>query len=120
MVTVPTYSDAQLSKRRFGKVANGTDTNVPAVVATRLREFVGNANSPLARVRAMATKYHDEGYYSDGSDSMARPGHRTARIDELLEPNYYMVGDDEQLRRGYGAYGPPGWLPGPRGAGFLP
>ena len=96
MVTVPTYSDAQLSKRRFGKVANGTDTNVPAVVATRLREFVGNANSPLARVRAMATKYHDEGYYSDGSDSMARPGHRTARIDELLEPNYYMVGDDEQ------------------------
>ena len=96
VVTVPTYSDAQLSKRRFGKVANGTDTNVPAVVATRLREFVGNANSPLARVRAMATKYHDEGYYSDGSDSMARPGHRTARIDELLEPNYYMVGDDEQ------------------------
>lgn len=96
VVTVPTYSDAQLSKRSFGKVANGTDTNVPAVVATRLREFVGNANSPLARVRAMATKYHDEGYYSDGSDSMARPGHRTARIDELLEPNYYMVGDDEQ------------------------
>lgn len=96
VVSVPTYSDAQLSKRRFGKVANGTDTNVPAVVATRLREFVGNANSPLARVRAMATKYHDEGYYSDGSDSMARPGHRTARIDELLEPNYYMVGDDEQ------------------------
>ena len=66
------------------------------MVATRLREFVGNANSPLGRVRAMATKYHDEGYYSDGSDSMARPGHRTARIDELLEPNYYMVGDDEQ------------------------
>lgn len=96
VVTVPTYSDAQLSKRRFGKVANGTDTNVPAVVATRLREFVGNANSPLARVRAMTAKYHDEGYYSDGSDSMARPGHRTARIDELLEPNYYMVGDDEQ------------------------
>lgn len=96
VVSVPTYSDAQLSKRSFGKVANGTDTNVPAVVATRLREFVGNANSPLARVRAMATKYHDEGYYSDGSDSMARPGHRTARIDELLEPNYYMVGDDEQ------------------------
>lgn len=96
VVSVPTYSDAQLSKRSFGKVANGTDTNVPAVVATRLREFVGNANSPLARVRAMTTKYHDEGYYSDGSDSMARPGHRTARIDELLEPNYYMVGDDEQ------------------------
>lgn len=96
VVSVPTYSDAQLSKRRFGKVANGTDTNVPAVVATRLREFVGNANSPLARVRAMTAKYHDEGYYSDGSDSMARPGHRTARIDELLEPNYYMVGDDEQ------------------------
>ena len=96
VVTVPTYSDAQLSKRSFGKVANGTDTNVPAVVATRLREFVGNANSPLARVRAMTAKYHDEGYYSDGSDSMARPGHRTARIDELLEPNYYMVGDDEQ------------------------
>ena len=39
VVTVPTYSDAQLSKRRFGKVANGTDTNVPAVVATRLREL---------------------------------------------------------------------------------
>ena len=96
VVSVPTYSDAQLSKRSFGKVANGTDTNVPAVVATRLREFVGNANSPLARVRAMTAKYHDEGYYSDGSDSMARPGHRTARIDELLEPNYYMVGDDEQ------------------------
>ena len=96
VVSVPTYSDAQLSKRSFGKVANGTDTNVPAVVATRLREFVGNANTPLARVRAMTTKYHDEGYYSDGSDSMARPGHRTARIDELLEPNYYMVGDDEQ------------------------
>lgn len=96
LVDVPTWTDDQLGDKSFAQVPMQPDTEVPEVVSSRLPEFLGDASTPVEKVRNMANTFTAQGFYSDGTDGMSRSGHRNSRIGLLLDPDQPMIGDDEQ------------------------
>lgn len=74
-------------------------TDVPDVVAAKMAEYIGNAETPIEQMRAIETALHTKGFLSHGlaSDSVpSRAGHGADRIEELFTRNQ-MIGDQEQF-----------------------
>ena len=96
LVTPPVWSDQQLTGRAGSTLVQPELTNVPDGVGERLSEAVGEADTPVSRVRAMQQFFSTQGYFSNGSDGLSLPSHSTARLESLLDVNAAMIGDDEQ------------------------
>lgn len=89
------WSDEELEGHAFASTTNPADEGVPSLVAEAAREMIGDAAPGIAQVRAIQRTLHDEGFYSDGSDQLSLPGHRTSRIEDLLSSDQ-LIGDDDQ------------------------
>lgn len=72
-------------------------SEVPPEIAEKLTDFVGQASTPIAQLRAIAHHFSATGYYSDGAAGQAPSlsGHGAARLSALLSGDR-MIGDDEQ------------------------
>ncbi len=92
---VPT--DAELAQTGFAAVPLPPLENVPEIVALKANEFVGEAATPIERVRKLEAALAKQGAFSHGLDGEARSlsGHGAHRIASLLSAKQ-MVGDDEQ------------------------
>ena len=93
--TQPT--EAELQKAAFATVALPRTENVPQIVTTKANEFVGDAVTPLDRVRKLEAALSKQGAFSHGLDGEAKSlsGHGAQRIASLLSAKQ-MIGDDEQ------------------------
>lgn len=95
-VDQPSWTDAQLSGKSFATVSQPDMTEVPEAVSSRLPDFLGDADTPVERIRTMAQTFSSQGFYSDGSDGLSLPSHSNSRVTSLLDPEALMIGDDEQ------------------------
>lgn len=89
------WSDEELEGRAFSRTTSAADEGVPSEVADAATEMIGDAAPGIAQVRAIQRTLHDEGFYSDGSDQLSLPGHRTSRIEDFLSADQ-LIGDDDQ------------------------
>ena len=89
------WSDEELEGRAFARTTSAADEGVPSEVADAATEMIGDAAPGIAQVRAIQRTLHDEGFYSDGSDQLSLPGHRTSRIEDFLSADQF-IGDDDQ------------------------
>lgn len=96
-VSVPTFDKAKLATASFGNVTLPTLRNVPPIVQTKATEFVGKAETPLAKVQALANTLQQTGKFSNGLEGQVPSisGHGAARISSFLGAKQ-LVGDDEQ------------------------
>lgn len=97
VVSQPQPAEAELQKAVFATVSLPRSENVPQIVTTKANEFVGDAVTPLDRVRKLETALSKQGAFSHGLDGEAKSlsGHGAQRIASLLSAKQ-MVGDDEQ------------------------
>ena len=72
-----------------------SDTAVPSVVSEIASELAADATPGISQVRAIQQKLHDQGFYSDGTDQLSLPGHRSSRIERFLSEDQW-IGDDDQ------------------------
>lgn len=96
IIDTPTWTDAQLSDKALTTLTMPETSNVPESAGTRLSEFIGDASTPVERIRTMAQTFSSQGFFSDGSDKLSLPSHSTARLTAFLDPKKPMIGDDEQ------------------------
>ena len=89
------WSDEELEGRAFSSMTPPSDEGVPSDVSDAANEMIGDAAPGIAQVRAIQRALHDEGFYSDGSDQLSLPGHRTSRIEDFLSADQ-LIGDDDQ------------------------
>lgn len=89
------WSDEELEGRGFSASPGPADQGVPPQAAEAATELVGDAAPGIAQVRAIQRRLHDEGFYSDGSDQLSLPGHRTSRLEDFLSSDQ-LIGDDDQ------------------------
>ncbi|WP_258067222.1 transglutaminase domain-containing protein [Arthrobacter sp. GMC3] len=96
-VQLPTVDPNKLAGSDFGSVRLPKLENVPAVVATKANDIVGEADTPLKKVQALEGALQREGKFSNGLEGQtpSNSGHSAARITKLLSGKE-MVGDDEQ------------------------
>lgn len=92
---VPT--DAKLATRQAATTSMPLSTFVPEVVATSADAAIGDASTALARVRAIESELHTNGFFSHGLEGEvpSRAGHGAERMNALLGAKQ-IVGDDEQ------------------------
>lgn len=91
----PKWNEGQLSGRGLGGEPVATYEGVPDEIASLAADITITASSPLDRARALERYFRETGFYANGTQAPSRPGHSSARINELLEGEQ-MVGDDEQ------------------------
>lgn len=96
IIDTPTWTDAQLSDKALTTLTMPETSNVPESAGTRLSEFIGDASTPVEKIRTMAQTFSSQGFFSDGSDKLSLPSHSTARLTAFLDPKKPMIGDDEQ------------------------
>ena len=89
------WSDEELEGRAFSSMTPPSDEGIPSDVSDAANEMIGDAAPGIAQVRAIQRALHDEGFYSDGSDQLSLPGHRTSRIEDFLSADQ-LIGDDDQ------------------------
>ncbi|MDO4258561.1 MAG: transglutaminase-like domain-containing protein [Actinomycetaceae bacterium] len=91
----PKVSDTVLAETPIAKVPLPDDTNVPEAISTKARELTEGKTPGFDQVRSIARALSTDGFYSDGSDGLSRPGHRSDRLERFLTDEA-MVGDDDQ------------------------
>ena len=71
--------------------------NVPDAIGSMASQFSEDANTPYAKIEAVAAALSTQGFFSHGLEGEvpSRPGHGEARLQEMLEGEQ-MVGDAEQ------------------------
>src|SRR5699024_431027 len=71
--------------------------NVPDAVGMMAADFAEDANSPYAKIEAVASALKNQGFFSHGLEGEvpSRPGHGQARLQRMLSAEQ-MVGDEEQ------------------------
>lgn len=96
-VVTPTYDEKKLASADFGSVSLPKLENVPQVVTAKANDIVGEADTPLKKVRAIEGALQSQGKFSNGLEGQvaSTSGHGAARITKLLSGKE-MVGDDEQ------------------------
>lgn len=96
-VVAPSYDEKKLASADFGSVNLPKLENVPQVVTTKANDIVGEADTPLKKVRALEGALQSQGKFSNGLEGQvaSTSGHSAARITKLLSGKE-MVGDDEQ------------------------
>lgn len=89
--------EKKLTTAEFGSVQLPKLENVPPVVTTKANDIVGEADTPLKKVRALEGALQSQGKFSNGLEGQvaSTSGHSAARITKLLSGKE-MVGDDEQ------------------------
>ncbi|WP_156109829.1 transglutaminase family protein, partial [Cryobacterium sp. MLB-32] len=92
---IPT--DAQLADRQGASLSMPASAGVPNAVASAAAAAVGDAETPIAEVRAIESTLQNDGFLSHGleGETSSRSGHGADRIGALLGAKQ-MVGDDEQ------------------------
>jgi len=90
-------SDAALANATFAPVKMPKQEGVPETLSKLAAEHLGDAETPIQRVRALQDWLATDGYFSHGlADDVYSPsGHGAARI-AMLFAGEQMVGDDEQ------------------------
>jgi len=92
-------SDEELANVPTANVQLPPVGTVPDIVAAKSAEFVGDATTPIAQLRAVETALHTNGFLSHGlasEDVPSRAGHGADRIEELFTRSQ-MIGDEEQF-----------------------
>ncbi|QWW19163.1 hypothetical protein I6B53_08640 [Schaalia sp. 19OD2882] len=87
--------DSVLADHTVTALQMPADSNVPDAVRTRAAELTQGAAAGFEQVRMLQRQLHTQGFYSDGTDGLSRPGHRADRLQHFLESDN-MVGDDDQ------------------------
>lgn len=93
MVT-PDWSDGQL-QGVDAPPPRGEDRHVPQAVSDLAIRVAGSEQTPLGRARAIERYLTTNGYYSNEDTAASRPGHRSDRLQRMLEADQ-LIGDDEQ------------------------
>ena len=93
MVT-PDWSDGQL-QGVDAPPPRGEDRHVPQAVSDLATRVAGSEQPPLGRARAIERYLMTNGYYSNEDTAASRPGHRSDRLQRMLEADQ-LIGDDEQ------------------------
>jgi len=90
-------SDTALSDAQFAPIKMPKQEGVPESLSKLAAENLGDAETPIERVRALQDWLSTDGYFSHGlADDVYSPsGHGAARI-AMLFGNEQMIGDDEQ------------------------
>lgn len=90
-------SDAQLADAAFAPVKMPKQAGVPESLSKIAAEELGEAETPIQRVRALQDWLHNDGYFSHGlaDDPYSPSGHGSARI-SMMFAGEQMIGDDEQ------------------------
>lgn len=88
-------SDARISGLEFDTITQGKDEAVPTEVIELNNQLTARATTPLQKVRNVESYLSGQGFYSDGSDGLSRPGHRASRMAQFFQ-GQQLIGDDEQ------------------------
>lgn len=88
-------SDARVSGLEFDPIPQGKDEAVPVEITELNNQLTARATSPLQKVRNVESYLSGQGFFSDGSDGLSRPGHRAARMSQFFQ-GQELIGDDEQ------------------------
>ena len=90
-------SDNALADAQFAPLSMPKQEGVPESLSKLAAENLGDAETPIERVRALQDWLSTDGYFSHGlADDVYSPsGHGAARI-SMLFGNEQMIGDDEQ------------------------
>ncbi|SKC59116.1 transglutaminase family protein [Okibacterium fritillariae] len=91
-------SDDALADVPVASVTLPAVQRVPSIVKAKTNEFVGDATSPIGKLRAIENNLKTSGYLSHGlaSDTAtSRAGHGADRMEELFTRNQ-LIGDQEQ------------------------
>lgn len=88
-------SDARVSGLEFDPLPQGKDEAVPVEITELNNQLTARATSPLQKVRNVESYLSGQGFFSDGSDGLSRPGHRAARMSQFFQ-GQELIGDDEQ------------------------
>lgn len=93
--TVP--SDAALADVPFASLKVPKQTGIPEKIADLASTATEDAETPIARARALESWLHTDGFFSHGlaDDVLSLSGHGTGRITSLFGGDQ-MIGDDEQ------------------------
>ena len=88
-------SDSKMSGLEFDPIPQGKDEAVPIEITELNNQLTARATSPLQKVRNVESYLSGQGFFSDGSDGLSRPGHRAARMSQFFQ-GQELIGDDEQ------------------------
>lgn len=88
-------SDSRISGLEFDPIPQGKDEAVPVEITELNNQLTARATSPLQKVRNVESHLSGQGFFSDGSDGLSRPGHRAARMSQFFQ-GQELIGDDEQ------------------------
>lgn len=88
-------SDARMSGLEFDPIPQGKDEALPVEITELNNQLTARATSPLQKVRNVESYLSGQGFFSDGSDGLSRPGHRAARMSQFFQ-GQELIGDDEQ------------------------
>ena len=88
-------SDARISGLEFDPIPQGKDEALPVEITELNNQLTARATSPLQKVRNVESYLSGQGFFSDGSDGLSRPGHRAARMSQFFQ-GQELIGDDEQ------------------------
>lgn len=88
-------SDSRISGLEFDPIPQGKDEAVPVEIAELNNQLTARATGPLQKVRNVESYLSGQGFFSDGSDGLSRPGHRAARMSQFFQGKE-LIGDDEQ------------------------
>ncbi len=96
-LTAEVPSDAALADAEFAPISMPKQAGVPENLSKLAAENMGDAETPIERVRALQDWLSTDGYFSHGlADDVYSPsGHGAARISALFGGEQ-MIGDDEQ------------------------
>ncbi|WFN90190.1 transglutaminase-like domain-containing protein [Arcanobacterium wilhelmae] len=95
LVSTPA-SDKVLAGEPVADIMMPPLVGVPEKVGAFARQIAADAPDAITAARTIEKYLHEEGYYSDPtSPRLGRPGHRAARINDMLNAPE-LIGDDEQ------------------------
>lgn len=90
-------SDAALADVPFAALKMPKQTGIPEKIADLASKATADAETPIARARALESWLHTDGFFSHGlaDDAFSPSGHGSSRISALFAGDE-MIGDDEQ------------------------
>lgn len=88
-------AEERLARTPPGDLLLPEPTGVPDIVGKLAPELIGEEQAAFAQLTELSDQLRTQGFFSDGSKGVSRPGHTTERISTFLSGTQ-LVGDDEQ------------------------